>query len=164
MHQNIFSQDWGNKLVKTSDEFVIGYKLPVTVVLVDRMLVTVRNLPVIEFLRVKCPELFGIPLNQFWNLDSLESCKMTPISSSSSSLRPKDSLIFSQRSSSEELESELISGSFFMPKTCPEELKILPCLPWRGSVNFSFVKIWPPFLFVNNFLVSSYFQSWARKY
>ena len=25
MHQNIFSQDWGNKLVKTSDEFVISH-------------------------------------------------------------------------------------------------------------------------------------------
>ena len=25
MHQNIFSQDWGNKLVKTSDEFVISF-------------------------------------------------------------------------------------------------------------------------------------------
>ena len=138
--------------------------IPVTVVLVDRMLVAVRNLPVIEFLRVKCPELFGIPLNQFWNLESLESCKMTPISSSSSSSRPKDASILSQISSFLSPELDLISGSFFMPKTCPEKLIILPCLPCRGSVNFSFVKIWPPFLFVNNFLVSSYFQSWARKY
>ena len=143
--------------------------IPVTVVCVDRILVAVRNLPVIECLRVKCPELFGIPLNQFWNLESLESWKMTLISSSSfkdSLSRPKAASILSQRSNFLSPELDLISGSSFMPKTCPEELIILPCLPWRGSASFSFVKIgiWPPSLFVNNFLISSYFQSWARKY